>query len=175
LKSNLLSAVGVLSRTVYRYFSLPSFCTTVVFVIFVIFAVIIVVLNSSAVRTGVFIEYGMYVPTYLQCTLQIYISYELPGWKRVLHEKLIIRYLFHKFYFILWNLKVHDCLYNNSPLVPILSQINPLHTLLPCLLNLGSMITAHKVFFRVRSKLSRRSQQFRYSLSSLPYRKNEAL
>jgi len=65
LKSNLLSAQGVLSRTVCRYFSLQSFCTTVVFVIFVIFAVIIVVFNSSALRTGLFIEYGMYVPTYL--------------------------------------------------------------------------------------------------------------
>jgi len=72
----LLSALSVLSRTVCSYFSLQSFCTTVVFVI-VIFAVI-VVFNSYALRTGVFIEYGMYVPTYLQGTLQIYVAYELP-------------------------------------------------------------------------------------------------
>lgn len=93
MKSNLLSALGVLSRTVCRYFSLQSFYTTVVLVIVVIFAVIIIVVvfNSSALRTGVLIEYGMYVPTYLQFTLQICLAYELPGWKRVLHEKLIIR------------------------------------------------------------------------------------
>jgi hypothetical protein len=171
LPSTLLSALGIPSRTVCRYFSLQRFCTTVVvFVIVVIFA--IVVFNSSALRAGVFIGYGMYVPTDLQCTLQICIAYELPGWSRVLHEKLIIRYLVQKFYFILWNLKVHHCLHNNSPLVPFLSQVNPIHTLLSCLLYLGSMITAHKVFFRVRDRVSRRSQQFRSPLSSRPYRKN---
>jgi len=62
------------------------------------------------------VEYGMGVPSYLHCTLHIYVACELPGWKRVLHEKLIIHYLFQKFYFILWNLKFHHCLHDNSPL-----------------------------------------------------------
>ena len=117
----------------------------------------------------------MYVPTYLQCTLPIYVACELPGRKRVLHEKLIIPYLFQKCYFILWNLKVHHCLHDNTPLAPYPEpdKSNPHPSILFAELRFHDNCT-QSIFFRARSRLSWRSQHFRSPLSSRPYRKNEA-
>jgi hypothetical protein len=70
LKSTLVSAHGLPSRTVYRYFSVQSFCTTaVVFVIVVVYSVIVVFLTVLRYEQAWFIGHGMYVPTDLQYSL----------------------------------------------------------------------------------------------------------
>jgi hypothetical protein len=54
-------------------------------------------------------------------------------WSRVILEKLTVTQLVKKFP-ALWKPKAHYRVHNSPPLVPILSQMHPLHTYPPCFL-----------------------------------------
>jgi hypothetical protein len=53
---------------------------------------------------------------------------QLNSWNRLLLRKLIVAQLGKKFH-ILWNPEFHYRFHNSRPLVPILSQLNPVHML----------------------------------------------
>jgi hypothetical protein len=53
---------------------------------------------------------------------------ELTPWSRVL-KKIVVFSATQEIPHILWNLKVHYRIYKSPPPVPVLSQINPIHTL----------------------------------------------
>jgi hypothetical protein len=81
-----------------------------------------------------FLQYNVCVYIYIMfyCPLRPYIIYKTP-WSRILLEKLLVTQLVKKFPF-LWNSTVHKRL----PLIPILSQMHPVHTFPPFFPNIHS-------------------------------------
>jgi hypothetical protein len=56
---------------------------------------------------------------------------QLTLWSRVLLQQLTVGFSSQEISCLLWNTKVHYCVHNSLPPAPILSQMNPIHTLQP--------------------------------------------
>jgi hypothetical protein len=79
------------------------------------------------------------------------LTYLLTSWCRILFEKLIVTQLVKKYPAFLRNPKIHYRVHTRPPLDPILSQLNPVRPIDPCLPKIYLRTNSHVLFPLLRS------------------------